>query len=100
MRAAGARLHSVFPPCEDRIGELLRPEHLAAVDRLTAWAAERGHTVLELAVAWLLAQRPVASVIAGASAPEQVRANVAAAEWSLSRDDLAGVETALAQPGA
>jgi aryl-alcohol dehydrogenase-like predicted oxidoreductase len=89
---AGTRL-ATYP--EDRVGELLRPENLASVDRLTAWAAERGHTVLELAVAWLLAQRPVASVIAGASAPEQVRANVAAAEWSLSRDDLAGVETVL-----
>jgi aryl-alcohol dehydrogenase-like predicted oxidoreductase len=85
---------------EDHVGELLRPEHLAAVDRLSAWATERGHTVLELAIAWLLAQRPVASVIAGASAPEQVRANVAAAEWSLSPEDLADVETALEQPAA
>jgi aryl-alcohol dehydrogenase-like predicted oxidoreductase len=94
---AGTRL-ATYPG--DQVGELLRPENLAAVDRLTAWAAERGHTVLELASAWLLAQRPVCSVIAGASAPEQVRANVAAAEWTLSPEDLAGVETALAQPAA
>jgi len=91
---AGTRL-ATYPG--DRVEELLRPENLAVVDRLTAWAAERGHTVLELAIAWLLAQRPVASVIAGASAPEQVRANRAAAGWTLSREDQAGLETALAE---
>jgi aryl-alcohol dehydrogenase-like predicted oxidoreductase len=89
----GTRL-ATYP--DDRVRELLRPKNLAAVDRLIPWAAERGHAAVELAIAWLLAQRPVASVIAGASAPEQVRANVAAAGWSLSREDLAGIETALA----
>ena len=80
----------------DEVKELLADDHLAAVDRLAAWAADHGRPVSELAIAWLLAKRPVASVIAGASSPEQVRANVAAADWSLGDEDLAQIEQALA----
>ena len=77
---------------------LLTEEHLDAVERLIAFAEARGRTVLDLAFAWLLAHDPVASVIAGATKPAQVRANVAAAGWTLTDDDLAGVDEALAQP--
>jgi aryl-alcohol dehydrogenase-like predicted oxidoreductase len=89
---AGTRL-ATYPA--DRVGELLRADNLAAVGRLSAWAGDHGHTVHELAIAWLLAQRPVASVIAGASSPEQVRANAAAAAWKLTDADREGVEAAL-----
>ncbi len=65
---------------------------LAAADALAAFATGRGHTLLELAVSWLLARPAVASVIAGASSPAQVRANVAAAGWQLAPDDLAMVD--------
>jgi aryl-alcohol dehydrogenase-like predicted oxidoreductase len=61
------------------------------VEALTAFAEERGHTVLELAIAWLTAQEGVASVIAGATRPEQVRANAAAAGWTLTDEDLAAL---------
>jgi aryl-alcohol dehydrogenase-like predicted oxidoreductase len=61
------------------------------VEALTAFAEERGHTILELAVAWLAAQDGVASVITGATTPEQVHANAAAAGWHLSADDLAAL---------
>ncbi|HEY6623272.1 MAG TPA: aldo/keto reductase [Acidimicrobiales bacterium] len=61
------------------------------VEALTAFAASRGHTLLELAVAWLAAQDGVASVIAGATTAEQVRANVAAADWQLTKADLAAL---------
>jgi len=47
--------------------------------------------LLELAIAGLASQPGVASVIAGATAPEQVRANAAAADWELSADDLAAL---------
>ncbi len=63
-------------------------ENFALVDALTAFAAERGHTVGELAIAWLNAQQGVASVIAGATSPDQVNANAAAAAWTLTDDDL------------
>jgi aryl-alcohol dehydrogenase-like predicted oxidoreductase len=80
----------------DEVKDLLADDHLAAVDRLAAWAADRGRSVSELAIAWLLAQRPVASVIAGATSAEQVHANVAAADWTLDDEDLAQIEHALA----
>jgi aryl-alcohol dehydrogenase-like predicted oxidoreductase len=62
---------------------------------LERFAAERGHSVGELALAWLAAQPQVGSVIAGASRPEQVEANVRALEWQLTSEDLRALETAL-----
>jgi aryl-alcohol dehydrogenase-like predicted oxidoreductase len=58
------------------------------LDRLTVFASERGHSTLELAIAWLLANPSVGSVIAGAKLPEQVVANVKAADWQLTPEDL------------
>lgn len=69
-----------------------RPIDDAAFDRLdalTAFARDRGRTLLELAIAALAAQPGIPSVIAGATSPEQVRANAAAADWELTPDDLA-----------
>jgi aryl-alcohol dehydrogenase-like predicted oxidoreductase len=79
------------PPPGTRLSA--RPERFtgAVFDRLEAleaFAAERGHTLLELAVAGLASQPGVASVIAGAMRPEQVAANAAAGEWELGPDDL------------
>ena len=59
-------------------------------------AEERGHTILDLAFAYLLAHDPVASVIAGATKPSQVRGNVGAAGWRLEDADLEAVRAALA----
>lgn len=75
-----------------RFADRLRPETLATVARLAAWARERGHTAGELALAWLAAQPTVATVIAGVTSPEQVTANVAAATWRLEAADLAAVD--------
>jgi len=60
--------------------------------KLEAFAAERDHTVGELAIAWLLAKPWVSTVIAGARKIEQVSANVAAAEWKLTADEVAEAE--------
>ncbi|HEX6041496.1 aldo/keto reductase [Longimicrobium sp.] len=70
-------------------------ERLDAVERLIAFAESRGHTVLELSFAWLLARPVVASVIAGATKPAQVHANAAAAGWSLTADDMAEIDRVL-----
>ncbi len=64
-----------------RYASELNDENLAAVERLIAFAESRGHTLLDLAFSWLLAQPAVASVIAGATSPDQVKANAAAAGW-------------------
>lgn len=66
------------------------------VEELVAFAEERGLGLHDVAVGWLAAQPLVASVIAGATRPEQVRANVAAAEWIPSVDDLAGLDAVTA----
>jgi aryl-alcohol dehydrogenase-like predicted oxidoreductase len=62
------------------------------VEALAAFAAERDIGLLDIAIGWLAAQPAVASVIAGATRPEQVRANVAAAEWIPSEKDLAALD--------
>ncbi len=69
------------------------------VEALDGVATERGHTLLELAFAWLAAQPAIASVIAGATSPEQVAANVAAVDWTLTDADLAAVDAALGAAG-
>jgi aryl-alcohol dehydrogenase-like predicted oxidoreductase len=71
-------------------------ENWDRIERLTAVAEGAGHTILELAVCWLLSQDGVSSVLTGATKAEQVTANVAASDWRLSRDELAAVAEALA----
>ena len=61
------------------------------IEAYEAFAAERGHSLTELAIAWLLAQPAVASVIAGATTPDQVAANAAAAGWVLSAKDASAL---------
>ena len=61
------------------------------LERLEAFCEARGHTVLELAFAWLLANGAVSSVIAGATRVEQIIANAKAASWQLTPCDLAEV---------
>ena len=65
------------------------------LEGLEAFASERGHTILELAFAWLLASPMVSSVIAGATRPEQVQANSAAAGWALTAEDMEEVNSIL-----
>lgn len=64
-----------------------------SVERLSKFAAARGHTLLELAFGWLAARATVSSIIAGATKPEQVEMNVKAVEWTLSHDDLTEIDT-------
>jgi aryl-alcohol dehydrogenase-like predicted oxidoreductase len=66
-------------------------ENFDRVEALTKFAEARGHTLLELAIAWLAAQDGVGSVICGATDADQVRANAAAGAWELSPEDVAAV---------
>jgi len=65
------------------------------IEALTAYGAERGHSLLEVAIAGLAARPAVTSVIAGATSPEQVRANAAAGEWTLAVEDVAALDEVL-----
>ena len=66
--------------------------NLEKAARLEEFATKRGHTLLELAFSWLLARPSVASVIAGATKPEQIEKNAKAAEWKLSAEELAEID--------
>jgi aryl-alcohol dehydrogenase-like predicted oxidoreductase len=88
--APGTRLDFWYDEAER--AEALAPAVFDRVEALEAFAAERGHTVLDLAFAWLLALEPVVSVIAGATTPDQVRANAAAGAWTLGPADVLALE--------
>lgn len=92
---AGSRLADA-PPFFDSYRDAAKWEMAA---KLEAFAIARGHTLLELAFSWLAAQPGVASVIAGASGPEQIAQNAGAAGWILTSAELAEVDrmTRLAQ---
>jgi aryl-alcohol dehydrogenase-like predicted oxidoreductase len=85
------------PPEGSRLRErkwvaALTGEVFTMLEALEGYAKERGVTVLDVAIGWLVAQPVVSSVIAGATKPEQVRANAAAAEWQPTPDDLAALD--------
>lgn len=79
-----------------RFASRLQRSTLEAVQRLDAWAHESGHTVGELALAWLASRPAVSTIIAGTTRPEQVAANARAADWKLTPDDLAEIDRLLA----
>jgi aryl-alcohol dehydrogenase-like predicted oxidoreductase len=62
------------------------------VEQLEAFCARKGHKLLDLAFSWLLARPSISSVIAGATKPEQVEQNVAAAAWALTPEEVAEVD--------
>ena len=72
---------------------VLTPRNWEIVQQLQAFCDQRGHTLLELAFSWLAAQPQVASVIGGATRPEQVEANAAAANWVLTSEELALIDS-------
>ena len=81
---------------EDGFGpKVFTEENLALAEQLRGFAESRGHTLLELAMAWLASKSAIASVIAGAKTPEQVKANAAAVAWRLTDADLAAVNSIL-----
>lgn len=89
-RLAGAAL--------SRTTHRLNEANFDRVERLTAYAEERGLTLLDVAIGGLAAQPAVGSVISGATRPEQVRANVAAGRWGPSSDDLAALDELAPSP--
>jgi aryl-alcohol dehydrogenase-like predicted oxidoreductase len=85
---SGARLTN-----SARLADRYLTEHRWQVaEQLGAFCEQRGHTLLELAFSWLLAQSPVASVIAGAMRPEQLEQNVKAGGWRLTAEELAEID--------
>jgi aryl-alcohol dehydrogenase-like predicted oxidoreductase len=76
--------------------EFLTDERFEVVERLSGFAEQQGHTILELAMSWLASQPEIATVIAGATSAEQVRQNAEALEaWRLSDDEAAEIDELL-----
>ncbi len=67
-------------------------EAYAVAKRLDAWARDNGRDIVQLAIAWVLANPAVSSALVGAKSPEQVRHNAKAADWSLTPHDLQEIE--------
>ena len=83
------------PPDGTRLhGREISGEHLDEIERLDAWARDHGVSLLEVAIGGLVAQPGVVSVIAGATKPEQVRANAEAGRWEPSANELASLREA------
>jgi len=90
---AGSRLSDA-----ERAKKMLTDRNLEIVEKLEEFARSRKHTLLQLAFSWLLARPAVASVIAGATKPEQVHANAAAPVWRLQPSELAEIDSIVHQP--
>jgi aryl-alcohol dehydrogenase-like predicted oxidoreductase len=87
-RPEGARLSAQSPLS----ARFLSEANVEIVEKLVRFGESRGHSLLELAFSWLLARPQVASVIAGATKPEQIDANVKAADWALTAAELTEVD--------
>jgi aryl-alcohol dehydrogenase-like predicted oxidoreductase len=83
----------------DRASAFIDDDKLAIVERLIAWCDGRNRSLLELAISWHTSHPLVASVIAGATRPSQIEANVAAAGWELTAEDRAEVDAVIAGTG-
>jgi aryl-alcohol dehydrogenase-like predicted oxidoreductase len=72
-------------------------ENLQIVERLTQYAANHGHSLLDLAISWLACRPAVASIIAGAKTPEQIRSNAAAGGWKITKAGMGEIDELLGQ---
>ena len=80
---------------QERMRSQLNADTLGKVSALRKWAEDKGHTVGELALSWLLSRPEVSTIIAGATRPEQVDANAKAADWKLTPDELKEIDAAI-----
>jgi aryl-alcohol dehydrogenase-like predicted oxidoreductase len=87
--AAGTRLS------QDRYQPWIDSADWNTIEALSAYGAVRGHSLLEVAIAGLASRPAVASVIAGATTPDQIRANVAAGGWQLTVEDIDALDGVL-----
>ncbi|MCU1375526.1 MAG: aldo/keto reductase, partial [Actinomycetia bacterium] len=88
--APGTRMSAQPEPDQQR---MLSERTFDRIEGLEAFAREHGHTLAELALAWLASSDVVRTIIVGATSPEQVTANAEGAHWRLGPDELAAVDS-------
>jgi len=86
-------LGSRLAPGKRWADKIVTDRNWTITEQLEQFCAQRGHSILELAFSWLLAHPIVASVIAGATTPEQLELNAQAGSWALTADELAQIDT-------
>ncbi len=86
--AEGTRMAAMGPRAQAAMSD----ENFDMVEKLTAFAESKGHTILDLAMSWLATKPFISSVIAGATSPMQVEANANAASWRLTPEEMAEVD--------
>ena len=77
------------------VQKYMTDDNYTKVEKLSAWAQERGHTIGHLAHAWLLAKPEVSSVISGATRLEQMQENAKASDWALTADEVKHIDEIL-----
>lgn len=102
---AGRYPQGAPPPADSRaaafertrryLAQYATPQNYVLIDRFTAFAHERGHTLADLAIAWVLTEPLVSTVLTGASSVEQVLANARAGAWKLTAEEQAEVRRIL-----
>ena len=90
-RPEGTRITLMAQAMPERAEQTLTDENFAIIGKLRAYAEEHGHTLLELAMSWLASQPVISSVIAGATKPEQVKANAASVNWKMTDEEMAQI---------
>jgi aryl-alcohol dehydrogenase-like predicted oxidoreductase len=88
----GSRLSTI-----ERFKKTATDRNLDIVEKLLEFSTLRGHTLVELAMSWLASQPAIASVIAGATSPKQVKLNAAAVNWRLTSEELAEIDAILSR---
>ena len=100
----GKYQRGVEPPEGTRLskwrGAFASDEKFEKVEKLTDLGQANGHTILDLAIAWLVSRPHVSSVIAGVTSPEQLEKNVAAGECTLTADELSAIDEITGPPPA
>jgi aryl-alcohol dehydrogenase-like predicted oxidoreductase len=92
----GTRLAGMPP---ERAQDVLSDATFSVIEDLDEWARQRGHSILDLAFAWLLSRPEVSCVIAGATSADQVRANADAGRWTIDPSEASAVDLIAPAPG-
>jgi aryl-alcohol dehydrogenase-like predicted oxidoreductase len=87
-----ARLYAGLPVSDLGHESVLSDANFDILERLQLFAAEHSHSIGELAIVWLLSHSWVSAVITGASSPEQISANIAAASWKLTEEEMTQID--------
>ncbi len=92
QRGKGTKAGARFDKPVAIYSDVMTDANFDKLDKLVAFVRDRGHSVGEMAIAWLLAHPWISSVIAGATKIEQLKMNIAALEWKMTDAEVAEID--------